>query len=192
MKNIKLLFVLAILGIIISNIVLAGELKKAENFSLKDYKGEEIKLSDFKSSKAIVIMFVSTQCPVSNAYNKRMAALYNDYKSKGIAVLGINSNKSEGIDEIKKHAKENGFEFPVLKDENNIVADKFGASFTPEIFVLNGKMDIVYHGRIDDSRKTEDVKTNDLRNALDEILKGKSVTVSSTKAFGCTIKRSNS
>jgi peroxiredoxin len=192
MKNIKMFVAVAFIGILISNFAFAEDLKKAESFSLKDYNGKEVKLSDFKSSKAIVVMFISTQCPVSNAYNERMAGLYNEYKNRGVEILGINSNKQEGIDEIKKHSKEHSFGFSVLKDEKNIVADKFGASFTPEIYVLNGNMDILYHGRIDDSRKTEDVKSNDLKNALNEILNGKSVTVNSTKAFGCSIKRVNS
>ena len=85
--------------------------------------------------------------------------------------------------------KENGFQFAVLKDENNIIADKYKAQVTPEIFVINAKMDILYHGRIDDSRREGDVKSQDLRSALDAVLAGKSVAVKETKAFGCTIKR---
>lgn len=182
---------LFIFSVLIFSTLQASELKKVESFSLKDYDGKEVSLSDFKDSKAIVVMFVATQCPISNAYNERMASLYNDYKSKGVTVLGINSNKQESVEEIKKHSKENKFGFPVLKDENNIIADRFGASFTPEVYVLNGNMEILYHGRIDDSRKAEDVKTHDLRNALNEILENKPVSVASTKAFGCTIKRVN-
>jgi len=162
---------------------------KIDNFKLKDYKGKEHSLSDYKDSKAIVVMFVATKCPVSNDYNDRMAALYNDYKNKGISFLGINSNKAEDAEEVKDHAKENGLDFVILKDPNNVIADKFEASFTPEIYVLNGKYDVVYHGRIDDSRKKENIKTQDLRTALDEILSGKEVSVKQTKAFGCTIKR---
>lgn len=162
---------------------------KVDNFTLKDYNGKEYKLSDFKDSKAIVIIFVATQCPISNAYNSRMAALNKEYKEKGISFIGINSNKQESIEEIKTHAAENKLDFVILKDQNNIIADKFKASFTPEVYVLNKDFEIMYHGRIDDSRKEEDVKTKDLRKALDEILAGKKVEISKTKAFGCTIKR---
>ncbi|MFZ6034080.1 MAG: thioredoxin family protein [Melioribacter sp.] len=165
--------------------------QKAENFKLKDYNGKEYRLSDFKDSKAIVIMFIATQCPVSNEYNSRMIELYKDYKDKGVSFVGINSNKQESVEEIKEHAKENGFEFVILKDEKNVIADKFGASVTPEIYVLNGDFEILYHGRIDDSRKEDEVKTHDLRVALDEILAGKKVSNPKTKAFGCTIKRVN-
>lgn len=162
---------------------------KVENFSLKDYNGKEHQLNDYKNSEAIVVMFIATQCPVSNAYNERMEKLYEDYKSKGVAFIGINANKQESVAEIKEHAKEHNLNFVILKDVNNVIADKFEASFTPEIYVLDKNFDVLYHGRIDDSRREENVKSRDLRNALDEILQNKKVTVKETKAFGCTIKR---
>lgn len=175
----------------LSSMLIAADSTKViiDNFTLEDYTGKQHSLTDYKDSKAIVVMFIATQCPVSNDYNVRMAQLHKDYKSKGIIFLGINSNKQEDIAEIKKHAGKNKFKFAVLKDHNNVIADKFGASFTPEIFVLNPELEVVYHGRIDDSRRVGDVKTHDLRNTLDEILAGKAVTVAKTKAFGCTIKR---
>ena len=189
MKNIKALVAVALLGIVFSNLILAGDLKKAESFSLKDYNGKLHSLSDFKNSKAIVLIFVSTQCPVSNAYNERMVKLYNQYKDKNVKILGINSNKAETAEEIKKHASEKNLQFAILKDENNIVADKFEASSTPEAYVLNGNLEIVYHGRIDDNRKADDVQTSNLSVAIDEILAGKAVSNPKTKAFGCSIKR---
>lgn len=187
MNFLLLLFLFS--AISFSKIFSEGELKKAENFKLKDYNGKEYQLNDFKNSKVIVVMFIATQCPVSNAYNSRMAQLYSDYKDKSVTFLGINSNKQESSEEVKNHAKENKLDFIILKDPNNIIADKFGASVTPEIFVLNKNFEVLYHGRIDDSRRENDVKTKDLRNALDEIISGKKVSVTDTKAFGCSIKR---
>lgn len=163
--------------------------KKFENFSLKDVNGKEYSLKDFKNSEAIVIIFISTRCPVSNDYNSRMENLYQEYKDKGVAFIGINSNKEESVKEIKEHAKKNGLNFLILKDVGNKIADTFEASFTPEVYVLNSNFELLYHGRIDDSRKIKNVKQEDLRNALNEILSGKEVTVKETKAFGCTIKR---
>jgi len=160
-----------------------------EDFKLQDYNGKNYSLSDFKDSKAIVIIFVSTRCPVSNDYNSRMENLYTEYKEKGIAFLGINSNKEEDVEEIKDHAKKNNLSFIILKDYGNKIADKFKASYTPEVFVLSPKFELLYHGRIDDSIKIKNVKSEDLRNALDENLAGKEVTIKETKAFGCTIKR---
>lgn len=191
MRSVKFKAVSVYFLLVLINIKLfAGEIPaKTDNFKLKDYNGKEFQLSDFKNSKAIVLMFIATKCPVSNGYNTRMEQLYEDYKSKGIAFLGINSNKEEGVDEIKSHAKEKNLNFTILKDNNNLIADKLGASVTPEIYVLNNKFEVLYHGRIDDSRRESDVKTNDLRKALDKILSGKNVSVASTKAFGCSIKR---
>lgn len=163
--------------------------KKVENFSLPDVNGKIHSLSEYSGSKAIVLMFISTECPVSNAYNDRMVQLTKDYKDKGITFIGINSNKAESVADIKQHAADHNFDFTILKDDKNIIADKLDASVTPEVYVLTGSLDLLYHGRIDDSRRVNEVKTNDLRSALDEILGGKKVTNAKTKAFGCTIKR---
>jgi len=162
---------------------------KINNFTLQDYNGKEHSLSDYKDSKAIVVIFVATECPVSNAYNSRMEDLYKEYDQKDIAFLGINSNKAESVERIKEHAEDNGLTFTILKDKNNVIADEFDASFTPEVYVLNRKYEILYHGRIDNSKNEADVVTQDLKNALNEILAGKEVTTKSTKAFGCSIKR---
>lgn len=162
---------------------------KIDNFTLADYNGNKHSLSDYKDSKAIVIIFVATECPISNDYNSRMEKLFKEYNQKDIAFVGINSNKAESVERIKEHADENGLTFTILKDEKNIIADKFEASFTPEVYVLNSDFNILYHGRIDNSRKESDVVTKDLENALDEILAGKEVSKKETKAFGCTIKR---
>lgn len=188
MQRIKRVIAAVVILLSLSNVLPAEDYKKAENFTLKDYNGKSFSLSDFKNSKAIVLMFVSTQCPVSNAYNERMAQLYEEYKAKGIQFIGINSNKQESVDEIKEHAKSNNLGFTILKDEQNIIADKFEASFTPEIYVLNGNLSLLYHGRIDDNRKSSEVKVTDLKNTLDEILTGKNVSNPKTKAFGCSIK----
>ncbi|KAF0153022.1 MAG: alkyl hydroperoxide reductase/Thiol specific antioxidant/Mal allergen [Ignavibacteria bacterium] len=189
MKKIKTLIITTALAVVLTNVNLAEGLKKADSFSLKDYNGKTHSLLDYKNSSAIVLIYVSTQCPVSNAYNERMADLYESYKGKNVSFIGINSNKAEDIEEIKKHAAENNLQFTVLKDINNVIADKFAASFTPEVYVLNDKQEIVYHGRIDDNRRKENVQVSDLSDALDEILAGKKVTNPKTKAFGCTIKR---
>lgn len=181
---------LAVLMMVFSVLLWAGESqKKVSDFSLEDYNGVKHSLSDYKSSKAIVVMFIATQCPVSNNYNTRMADLHKDYASKGVSFVGINSNKQESADEVKNNAKENNLGFTILKDWNNVVADKLQASVTPEIFVLNPAFEILYHGRIDDSQRENKVTSKDLRSALDQILAGKPVAVEETKAFGCTIKR---
>jgi len=158
------------------------------DFSLNDYNGKKVKLADFKGKKAVIVAFISTRCPVSNAYNERMEEINKKY-SKIIPFIGINSNRAENIEEIRDHANKKNLTFTILKDPGNLVADKFKASFTPEIFVLDQSGKILYHGRIDDSRRKSGIKTKDLENALNEILEGKEISVKETKAFGCSIKR---
>ena len=180
---------LGIISLFLFTLSPAGEPSKAENFVLPDYNGVKHALTDYKDAKAVVLMFIATQCPVSNGYNGRMVSLFNDYKDKGIVFIGINSNKQESADDVKQHAKDHGFEFTILKDDKNVIADKFGASVTPEIYVLSSSLSILYHGRIDDSRREAEVSSHDLQNALNEVLAGKPVSVSETRAFGCTIKK---
>ncbi len=163
--------------------------EKVPNFTLKDFTGKEHSLYDYLKHKGIVVMFIATQCPISNAYNERIVKLYKDYTPKGIAVLGINSNKQESIEEIAAHSKKHGFEFPVLKDWNNVIADKFDAMVTPEIYLIDSTGVLRYHGRIDDSRNPGKVTQNDLRDVLDAYLAGQPLPKKETKAFGCTIKR---
>lgn len=164
-------------------------LKNVENFTLKDYNGKPHSLNDFKNKKAIVLVFISTECPVSNGYNERMKEINKYFGDKDVEFIGINSNKQETPDDIKKHADDNKLDFLILKDTDNIVANKLGASVTPEAYVLNNNFQILYHGRIDDSRREEDVKNQDLKNAISSVLRGEKILHSDTKAFGCTIKK---
>ena len=160
-----------------------------DDFKLSDANGKEHSLKSLMGSKGTVILFVATKCPVSNNYNERMEKLAQDYKAKGINVIGINSNNTEPAAEVKAHAAERGLTFPILKDEGNKIADKWGATRTPEAYVLDVNMKLVYHGRIDNSQKIEGITSNDLRDALDELAAGKAITKTGAAAFGCTIKR---
>jgi peroxiredoxin len=190
MKKVSLLVLSLLFSVILLSIaVKAADPGKIANFSLKDYNGKSHSLSDYSKSKAVVLIFISTECPVSNGYNERMAALQKKYGGKNVSFIGINSNKEEGVKEIKTHAEKNKFGFPVLKDTDNKIADKFGASVTPEVYVLSPDNKILYHGRIDDSRDASKVSSNDLSTALDQILAGKKISNERTKAFGCSIKR---
>jgi len=161
---------------------------KVTDFQLTDVNGKTVQLASLKGG-VTVLMFIATQCPVSNAYNERMQAVYRDYSGKGVKFIGINSNNTEPAPEVAAHRQENGFGFEVYKDPGNAVADRFAAGVTPEIFVLDKGGVIRYHGYIDDSQKPENIKKQGLRPALDEMLGGKAVTLAETKAFGCTIKR---
>ena len=162
---------------------------KVDDFSLKNYDGTSYSLSGLKDSKAVVIMFWSCVCPNVQPYNDRINDFVKEYQQKGITFLAINANSTETVDQVSEHANKNSYPFPVLKDVNNVVADKIGATRTPEVFVLSPERTILYHGRISDNKVKEQETSLDLKNALDEILTGKDVTVKNTKSFGCNIKR---
>ena len=160
-----------------------------ENFSVKNFDGNVYSPGDLKDSKALVVIFWSTQCPFVQAYNDRINDLVSAYQQKGFVFWMMNSNTTEAASEVETHSKSNKYVFPVLKDENSVVADLFGATRTPEVFVLNQNRVILYHGRIDDNKNKLEVTSHDLENALNDIAGGKEVTVKNTKQFGCTIKR---
>jgi peroxiredoxin len=160
-----------------------------EDFSLPDIDGKNQSLASLKGKNGAVLIFISSQCPVSNAYNERMEALAKDFGSRGIAVIGINANASESVEVVKAHAAEHHFTFAVLKDSGNKIADKLGASRTPEAYLLDGNNKLVYHGRIDNSKEQEGVNSSELRDAMDALLAGKPITKTTAMAFGCSIKR---
>ena len=158
------------------------------DFSLTTLEGSPTHFSDLKGP-VTVVTFISVQCPVSNAYNERMNALYNDYSVKGVKFVFINANRTESSADVATHARAHQFGFPVYKDESNVVADKFGATVTPEAYVIDSSGIIRYHGSIDDSQNMARVTTQRLRQALDAVLTGQPPQQAETKAFGCTIKR---
>src|ERR1041384_3455248 len=160
-----------------------------EDFTLPDVDNKDHSLKSLAGKNGTVLIFISVQCPVSNAYNDRMEKLAQDYKAKGINVVGINANNTEPAAEVKSHAAEKGLTFTILKDDGNKIADRLGATRTPEAYVLDASMKLVYHGRIDNSQKVEGITSEDLRDALNEMLAGKAVTKTGGAAFGCSIKR---
>ena len=160
-----------------------------DEFTLPDVNGQEHTLKSLKGKNGTVLIFIAVQCPVSNAYNDRMEKLAEDYKDKGIAVIGINANSSEDAATVKAHAAEKHLTFTILKDAGNKVADKLGAARTPEAYFLDANNKLLYHGRIDNSQNPDAIESNDLRQALDSALAGKPVEKPEAKAFGCSIKR---
>jgi len=167
--------------------------EKAADFTLPDSSGKPHSLYELSGNKAVVVIFVATKCPYSNAFNGVMANLAREYAGRGIAFVGINANKTEPAAEVAEHAQKHGFSFPVLKDDGNVIADRLGASVTPEAFVFDSNWVLRYHGALGNSHqpttKPEQASDVEIRPALDAVLAGQSVAVTETKAFGCTIKR---
>ena len=160
-----------------------------EDFTLPDADNKERSLKSLAGKNGTVLLFISVQCPVSNDYNERMEKLAQDYKARGVAVIGINSNVAEDAAAVKAHAEKNKLSFPILKDPANKIADRLGAKVTPEAYFLDSSNKLIYHGRIDNARNAAQLETSDLRNALDAALGGKAVEKTEAKAFGCSIKR---
>ena len=149
--------------------------------------GKTITLKHYRSSKAMVIVFMSTSCPYVKYYVSRLQDMKNDFKSKGIVFLMINSNSSEPIDRMKEQAK--SLSTPYLLDKFKELANFLGAKKSLEVFLLKGNEKIYYTGAIDDSPQVaSDVRTNYLRSAIDGLLKGEEKVRASTQPVGCMIK----
>ncbi len=160
-----------------------------EDFTLPDPDGKERSLNSLKGKNGSVLIFVATKCPVSNAYNERMEKLAQDFKARGVNVIGINANVAESTEAVKTHAAENKLTFPILKDGGNKIADRLGATVTPEAYFLDASNKLVYRGRIDNAKDAAQVNSSELRDAIEAALAGKPVAKTTATAFGCTIKR---
>jgi peroxiredoxin len=163
---------------------------EVESFKLSDTNGVEKSLNDLKGKNGTIIVFLSIQCPVVKSYDERLSKIAEDYSAKGINVIGVNSNFTESAEKVKKHAEEN-YKFTVLIDKGNIIADKFNANSTPEMFFFDKSNKLAYHGGIDNDRSGKNVTINFLRDALDANLEGKTIAKAETRAIGCTIKKQN-
>jgi len=163
----------------------------APAFELKTIDGKDFSLANAeKADRLVVLMFIATECPYSNAYNDRMRDMAAAYASKGVQFVGVNSNSTESVADAVAHAKKHGHKFTIVKDPGNKVADLYDARRTPEVFVIGKDGKLEYHGRIDENYEdAAKVASPDLKNALDALLAGQPVAKAETKAFGCTIKR---
>src|SRR6266478_9706641 len=159
------------------------------DFTLPDTSGANHSLASLKGKNGAVLIFIAVQCPVSNAYNERMEKLAQDYKARGISVIGINANNTENASVVKAHATEKHLTFPILKDPGNKIADRLGATRTPEAYFLDANNKLLYHGRIDNSKDPAGVNASELREALDAALAAKPIGKTTATAFGCSIKR---
>lgn len=159
------------------------------NFSMPDLNGKTQTLNDLKGKNGSVVVFLSAQCPVVKAYNDRINLIAADYAAKGINVIGINSNATENLEQIKTDATNVGYKFTVLIDKGNVFADKLGATVTPEAYYVDSKNVLMYHGAIDNDKSGKAITDPYLRTAFDSTLAGKKIERTKANAFGCTIKR---
>ncbi|MCC6328091.1 MAG: redoxin domain-containing protein [Acidobacteria bacterium] len=160
-----------------------------ENFSLADTDGAARSLNDLKGKNGTLVVWLSAQCPVVKGYKDRINEIAAAYRAKGIAFVGINSNATEDLNWVRSNKAEFGYNFPVLIDKGNVLADKWGASVTPEVYYLDAKNVLLYHGAIDNDRSGKNITEQYLKTAFDSSLAGKPIAKTRANAFGCTIKK---
>ena len=204
----SIIFVLAVL--VLTTIVMAftGEKPKdvkgyaigdiAEDFSLKNVDGRMVSLDSYSEAKGWVVVFTCNTCPWAKKYEQRLIDMHNISNKKGYPVVAIQPNDpaisgGDSFEAMQRRSKEKGFPFVYLFDEDQSVFPKYGATKTPHVFLLDSDKKVRYIGAIDDSpADASGVETNYVLSAIESIDNGESVKVTSTKAIGCSIKRSRS
>jgi peroxiredoxin len=167
--------------------------------TVKDFKlqssldGNYVSLSSYENPKGYIVIFTCNHCPYAKMYEDRIIALHKEYEAKGFPVVAINPNAATVEDDsytnMKIRAAEKGYPFHYLNDESQEVAQAFGASKTPHVYLLDANKVVQYIGAIDNDPKDEkESKTLYLEEAIASVAAGKKVNVKETKAVGCTIK----
>jgi len=171
--------------------------ERIDHFTAQDFRGKRHSLDDYAAKPVVVVAFLGTECPLARLYGPRLEKLQQQFAERGVAFLGIDSNRQDSDSEIAHFARVYGIEFPLLKDTGNVVADVFGALRNPQVYVLDRHRVVRYFGRVDDQfglgastgYARPEVKRHDLATAIEEVLAGKPVSVPMTKAPGCLIGR---
>lgn len=172
--------------------------QKVNDFTLKDSNGQEVSLSNFNNTKTVVVVFTNNLCPYSKLYENRLVSLNNSYQNRGVKFIFVNpaigvEDGGETVADMAKKVSESKFNFPYLADEGQKVSQAFGATKTPEVFVLHNtgkEFMLKYKGAIDDNPQLETgVKESYLRNAIDAVLADRNVQAFDKRATGCLIKK---
>ena len=173
---------------------IGAEMPKAD-VKLKDISGKEITLKDAKKQNGLLVMFSCNTCPyvIKNQSRTNEVCKYALSKGMGVVILNSNEGTRSGADsygEMQEYAKEQGYGWYYAVDQNNSLADAFGATRTPECYLFDKSGKLIYHGAIDDNPSdASNVSRTHLKAAIDESTTGKDVSVKTSKSVGCTIKR---
>ena len=161
---------------------------------MKGVDGKETSIASAAGPKGTLVIFTCNHCPFVKAWEERTVALGNAVLEQGIGVIAINANDpavqpEDGYEAMQARARERGIRYPYVVDPDSGVAKAFGATKTPEFFLLDAAGTVVYHGALDDNaREPEKVAQTWLEDAIEALLSGKAVDVKQTKALGCSIK----
>jgi len=168
--------------------------EEAPDFSLPGVDGQTYSLASFKGKPVLVVMFTCNHCPYVQAYEDRLIAIQKEFAGRDVQLVAINANETRNYPEddfpkMVQRARMKGYNFPYLRDENQSVAEAYGAHYTPEIFVLDRDRRLRYTGRIDDNwQNPKAAKSRELLNAVEALLDGRAIDQPETHAIGCTIK----
>ncbi|WP_425236263.1 thioredoxin family protein [Ulvibacterium sp.] len=168
----------------------------APEFSLTNtVTGKEEALQDLKGDKGTVIMFICNHCPFVKHVNPEISKLGREYQKNGIGFIAISSNDvknypQDAPDLMKETAQQEGFSFPYLYDETQEVAKAYDAACTPDFYLFDGTLKLIYRGQLDDSRPGNGIPVTgkDLRNAIDAVLEEKKIDTFQKPSIGCNIK----
>lgn len=163
--------------------------KYAPDFELPGVHGNVHHLYRYlERYRAVVVVFLSNECPQSRHYLARLNELVGMFRDRGVGLVGINPNQTESFESMKAFAAERNLKFPYLRDVTQDVAQCFGASVTPEAFLIDGEGVLRYHGQIDDAPDSaEDVKHPYLQDALEALLGDRPIETAQTTPQGCSI-----
>lgn len=173
---------------------IGGKLPQS-SVAVKDISGKTITLADAVGKSGLLVMFSCNTCPYVIKNQERTAEVCAYAKKNNLGVIVLNSNEanrssSESFTAMQQYAKNQKYNWYYAVDENNVIADAFGANRTPECFLFNPKQELVYHGAIDDNPSDAgNVTRHHLQSAIDELLAGKEVSVKESRSVGCGIKR---
>jgi len=173
---------------------IGSDLPKAD-VKMKDVKGSMVTMKEAKKKNGLLVMFSCNTCPFVIRNQERTKAICKYAMMNDIGVILINSNETQRSDDdsfeaMKNYAKDQGYDWYYVVDKDNIVADEFGANRTPECFLFNKDLKLSYHGAIDDSPgDSESVTRQHLKQAINELISGKEVSVKESRSVGCSIKR---
>ncbi len=165
------------------------------DLKMRDVSGKMLSLKDVAGENGLLVIFSCNTCPWVAAWEDRYLIVAQKAKELGIGMIAVNPNEAyrdrgDGFEDMQRRAKEKGYTFPYVLDEGSKLADAFGATRTPHVFLFNKDLVLVYRGAIDDNaRNPEAVKHHYLLDAMEALAAGKPIPVATTRSIGCTIKR---
>jgi peroxiredoxin len=186
---------LATMAFTFDSILPIGSKMPMADTRMKDISGKQVAMKDVKKSNGVLVMFSCNTCPYVIKNQERTIEIGRYAAKNNIGVIILNSNESQrgsddSFDAMKNYAKNQGYEWNYVVDENSVIANAFGATRTPECFLFNKDLKLTYHGAIDDNPSDpSNITRNHLKEAITEMVAGKAVSVTESRSVGCTIKR---